>query len=231
MRAIILAGGRGSRFGDMTKEIPKPLIKVAGKSLIYHVLDALPGEIEECIIVVGYLGEIIQQKLGMKYGRFSLVYVKQLVGGTGGALKAVEKLLCPHEMFLVVGSDDIFGADQLSHLLIGQPSYGVFFGKPIKPVTHQVTFDSRDVFIGLRSVPDDFSLRFYGVGAYVLPYSFFSGKLYQLSNGEFSIPHSLENMPFRVKVVRISQWLPVNNLEEKIIAEEALFKIEPTISV
>jgi MurNAc alpha-1-phosphate uridylyltransferase len=39
MKAVILAGGRGSRFGDLTLQIPKPLITVAGKPLIEHILN------------------------------------------------------------------------------------------------------------------------------------------------------------------------------------------------
>ena len=57
-RAIFLAAGFGSRMVPLTFNTPKPLIKVHGKSMIETLLDAVvKAEIEEIIIVTGYLGE------------------------------------------------------------------------------------------------------------------------------------------------------------------------------
>ena len=38
MKCIILAGGKGTRISELTKEIPKPMIKVAGKPILYHIM-------------------------------------------------------------------------------------------------------------------------------------------------------------------------------------------------
>lgn len=57
-RAIFLAAGFGSRMVPLTFNTPKPLIKVHGKSMIETLLEAVvDAEIEEIIIVTGYLGE------------------------------------------------------------------------------------------------------------------------------------------------------------------------------
>jgi len=69
MIAVIFAGGRGSRLQELTEVIPKPLVEVCGKPLIWHVMSnyALHG-IEDFIILTGYKGH----KFGEYFSTFWL---------------------------------------------------------------------------------------------------------------------------------------------------------------
>jgi len=65
MRAMILAAGRGERLRPLTDERPKPLIKVADKSLIeYHIENLAQAGVKEIIINTAWLAEKIHQQLG-----------------------------------------------------------------------------------------------------------------------------------------------------------------------
>ena len=71
MKAIFIAAGQGSRLGDITKDLPKPLIDVNGKSIIQRQIDLLQqNNIHEIIIVTGYKKE--------KFTFKNVVYVNNL---------------------------------------------------------------------------------------------------------------------------------------------------------
>ena len=55
---VILAGGRGARFDHESQVLPKPLIEVAGKPILRHIIDSLVVQgFREFIVATGYLGE------------------------------------------------------------------------------------------------------------------------------------------------------------------------------
>ena len=65
MRAIILAAGRGKRLGNLTKEIPKPLVKVNGVPLIERNIKYLKeNNISDIVINVSYLSDKIISEIG-----------------------------------------------------------------------------------------------------------------------------------------------------------------------
>lgn len=107
MQAVILAAGRGTRMGHLTQETPKPLLEVDGKTLIEHKLDELPEDVEEVIIIVGYLGSKIQERIGGSYRDMRILYeVQDKLDGTMGALTCAKGLLS--ERFLVMMGDDLY---------------------------------------------------------------------------------------------------------------------------
>jgi len=107
MKAMILAAGRGERLRPLTDEIPKPLIKVAGKSLIeYHLLNLASAGFKEIIINTAWLAEKIHQQLGNgeNYG-VSIKYSDEgeALETAGGIINALP--LLGDEPFLVVNGD------------------------------------------------------------------------------------------------------------------------------
>ena len=64
MYAVILAGGKGTRFGSVTKKIPKPMIKIGNKPIIWHIIKYLSAQgIKNFIICTGYKEQIIKKYL------------------------------------------------------------------------------------------------------------------------------------------------------------------------
>lgn len=112
--AAILAGGYGKRLRPLTIERPKPLLEVAGKPILVHMIEWLKYYgINEIVLLVGYLKEKIIESLGSgsKYGVTIVYSIEDEPLGTGGALKNATSILGKSEKFLVINGDIITNLD------------------------------------------------------------------------------------------------------------------------
>lgn len=106
MKAVILAAGRGTRLGDLTKDTPKPMILVAGKPVLEHKIDALISiGIKEYVLVTRYLPERIMDyfKDGSHLG-INIQYAPQGEKyGTGAAMMEAYPFIGDHEVMMTFG--------------------------------------------------------------------------------------------------------------------------------
>lgn len=111
MKAIIPAAGIGTRLRPHTYTEPKVLLHVAGKPMLAHILDELAElGIDEVVIVVGPMGEKIEQFVKKKY-KFKAHFVEQKeLLGLGHAVKTASKHFGNEPAFIILG-DTIFEAD------------------------------------------------------------------------------------------------------------------------
>lgn len=112
MRAIVLAGGLGTRLRHITDNVPKPMAPVKGRPFLGYVLDHLRrAGIAEVALAVSYKWEMIFDYFGNDYRGMRLLYsVEDSPLGTGGAiLQAMEKLGTGR--FLIVNGDTYFPVD------------------------------------------------------------------------------------------------------------------------
>ena len=116
MKLVILAAGKGTRMGELTKDTPKPMLKVLGKNLIEHKLDATPLEqISEIVLVVGYLQHVIRDYFGTEYKGVPITYIEDTIQGTGKAVWNAKDVL--NEPFLVMMGDDMYHPDDVAMIL------------------------------------------------------------------------------------------------------------------
>jgi len=61
MKVVILAGGYGSRLGSLSESIPKPMIEIAGKPIIWHIMKTYAHYgFKDFVIALGYKGNVIK---------------------------------------------------------------------------------------------------------------------------------------------------------------------------
>ncbi len=116
-QVVILAGGLGTRLGDLTKQMPKSLIQVGNQSILSHILDWINEQgCDRALILTGHLGEQFDD---FSHHSVSLTFVKESEPlGTGGALwNAVDYL---EDNFIMLWGDDLHPIDYQKLLLTHQ---------------------------------------------------------------------------------------------------------------
>jgi len=110
MKVIIPLAGFGKRLRPHTYTKPKPLVNVAGKAVLGHILDKLQGlDVEEIVFIVGWLGEQIEEYVSANY-EFRAHYVEQKeLLGQAHAIRLAREWV--DGQVLVIFVDTIFEAD------------------------------------------------------------------------------------------------------------------------
>lgn len=224
MQAVILAAGRGERMRPLTDKTPKPMLQVAGKPILHHTFTALPEEIKEVILIVGYKQEQIRDYFGQEFLGRKIEYVECPVVGTGAALHKAKDIL--KERFLVLMGDDLYSQNDLEECLRHKWSFLVFKTDKAK---HQrmgkIEVSPDGNFKGISGSGDVLpnEERFIGCGAYVLGKQFFSYPLVKLSKSEeFGLPQALVGLAddFSIKLVQAKKWFPTCHPEDLLEAEK-----------
>ena len=132
MKVVLLAAGQGKRLRPLTERMPKPLVEVAGRPIIQHILDDMTKIRNlEIGIVVGHLGEQIIKKVGRRYGGLSISYITQdRLLGTGHAVLLTRDFV-GEEPFLVYLADTYITGDlaKIVEALAQKKSHGIVVSK------------------------------------------------------------------------------------------------------
>ena len=110
MKALVLIGGFGTRLRPVTYALPKQLIPIAGKPMLYHVLDLLPPDVEEVVLATGYRADQVEAYVRahpLPWPVRSVPEAEPL--GTGGGMKHAGGGMS--DPFFLLNSDVIASAD------------------------------------------------------------------------------------------------------------------------
>lgn len=108
--AMVMAAGLGTRMRPLTNDRPKPMVKIANKTLLDHCLDQLrAADVGHIVVNVHYFPEQVEAHLAAKASDFDyhVSDERELLLETGGGLVKAAPLL-PEEPFYCVNSDNIW---------------------------------------------------------------------------------------------------------------------------
>ena len=226
MKAVILAAGKGTRFGELTKTTPKALIKISGKPIIEYTLDSLPSRIKEVYLVVGHLGKKIKEYVGDNHKGVKIKYIElKNLTGTATAVWRAKKYL-GREKFLVLYGDDIYNKKELGELVKQSWAFGLAKTIPPSPKYLNMVLDSKKYIIqALYPTAKEMKTGILiSTGAYVMDSRIFKYKPVKLSNGEYGLPQTMlaaaKDIP--IKGVIMKKWLQINKPEDIKKAEKKL---------
>ncbi len=110
MKVIVPLAGKGTRLLPLTKRVPKPLVKVAGRPVMDYVMDALRGlDVEELIVVTGHLKEQVERYVSTHYPIPARFVEQRTLDGTAGAVDLARPYVSGPVLIIFV--DTLFEAD------------------------------------------------------------------------------------------------------------------------
>jgi dTDP-glucose pyrophosphorylase len=143
--ALVMAGGRGTRLGSLTDELPKPMLPVAGRPILERIVLHLVGcGISRILLSVNYLGHVIEEHFGdgTAFG-CRIDYVREQPDcplGTGGALGLLPGLGLVPEHPLLVMNGDLLTDCPVGDLLDAHRAHGFAATVAVSRYSHQVPF-------------------------------------------------------------------------------------------
>ncbi|MFA6973784.1 MAG: nucleotidyltransferase family protein [Parcubacteria group bacterium] len=226
MQVVILASGKGKRMGDLTKTTPKPMLKIKGKPILEHKLNALPKEITEIILVIGYRGEQIMNHFKNSFNNKKITYIFRSsqvgVDGTAKSLHAAKSFL--GDKFLVMMGDDFYHKKDIKNILKHELAV---LGCEVDDISQFGLIKSKgSQLVDIIEKPKKSDEKLANTGLYVLNKKFFEYDLIKSNAGEYCISKVLSCMAdkHKIKVEKTLNWFPIGNQGDLKKAEELIHK-------
>src|SRR6058998_703151 len=87
MKIIVPLAGKGTRLLPLTKRVPKPLVRVAGRPVMDYVMDTVRGfSIDELIVITGHLKDVVERYIVEHYDVPARFVEQKTLDGTAGAI-------------------------------------------------------------------------------------------------------------------------------------------------
>ena len=110
MKVIVPLAGKGTRLLPLTKRVPKPLVRVAGRPVMDYVMDAVQGlDVEELIVITGHLKESVERYIVEHYDIPAKFVEQKTLDGTAGAINLARPYV--DSPVLIIFVDTVFEAD------------------------------------------------------------------------------------------------------------------------
>jgi len=226
-KAVILAAGKSTRTYPLTLTTPKPLLKVANKTLLQHNLEQLDGLVDEVIIVIGYKKEMIKQKFKDSFQKLKLTYVEQKEQlGTGNALMTVRPYLNDSKDFIVLMGDDLYSKDDIKKII--KKKYSVLSKEVIDPSNFGVFIVHNNKVKDLIEKPQLYTSKHANTGLYLLDNKIFEilEKLDKTKRNEYELTDGVRKLAQNneVFIIEANFWIPIGYPWDLLIADNELRK-------
>jgi UDP-N-acetylglucosamine diphosphorylase / glucose-1-phosphate thymidylyltransferase / UDP-N-acetylgalactosamine diphosphorylase / glucosamine-1-phosphate N-acetyltransferase / galactosamine-1-phosphate N-acetyltransferase len=217
MKAVILAAGKGTRMGELTTELPKPMLRVQDKPILEHILQGLiQAGVRDFFIVTGFRAEVIEEYFGdgEKWG-VAIHYGRQVTqDGTGKAPEVAKQFVAQDDFILTYG--DILVRPETYQDMLRRYAQGPFSGLVTCTGSEDVTkgglffFDKTFCLRRLKEKPSPAeleqlrregelqpgSIAWYNAGIYIFKLLLFdfTARLQKSPRGEYELTDALSAM-------------------------------------
>jgi UDP-N-acetylglucosamine diphosphorylase/glucosamine-1-phosphate N-acetyltransferase len=226
VKAVVLAAGEGTRLRPLTETRPKPLVPVAGRPLVEHVMAASSSVVDEFVLVVGYSAEDVQSRIGSEFSGIPVSYVEQRQQrGTAHAIACVEEEI--DEQFLVLNGDVVVD-ESLVSALAASSGHAVATMPVDSPSNYGVVSVDDGELSGLVEKPENPPSSLANLGLYAFEPTIFEAidAVNESERGEYEVTDAVTTLLEWGETVSVVEhdgtWLDVGRPWEVIEATERL---------
>jgi mannose-1-phosphate guanylyltransferase/phosphomannomutase len=240
LKAIIMAGGEGSRLRPLTCDLPKPMVPVINTPIMLHILRLLKHHgISDIGVTLQYMPEAIKDYFGngAQFGANLTYFIEETPLGTAGSVKNAEDFL--HDTFLVISGDALTDID-LSKAVDFHKRNGSLATMVLTKVTVPLEYgvaitneDSRIVQYLEKPCWSEVFSDTVNTGIYILEPEIFK---YYKKNQKFDFSKDLfpillkEKMPMYGYVAK-GYWCDIGNLEQYVQAHFDILKGKVKVNI
>ncbi len=228
-KGVILAAGRGTRMGELTAQLPKPMVKVAGRPVLEYMVEGLRGAgVTDLLIVVGYRREVIRDHFqdGSAFG-LRIQYAEQVVQDGTGKVVELARDFCQNDPFFLCYGDILVSPEAYLNLVELEEAEMILTVRYTEDLSKggAVVLNRKAEVVDLREKPNpgEIKTNWYNAGIYVFRSSIFSfvTRLRKSARGEYELTDAIRAMLLeghRIKAVEIKgAWADVRDPE--VLAE------------
>ncbi len=238
MKAIIPVAGFGSRMRPHTFTHPKVLLQVAGKPMLDHIIDDLVAAgVDGVTLVVGYLGDRIEEHVRKHHSNITLNFVKQEeMLGLGHAISICEDIHKDDDRLLIILGDTIVKADFKKMFALNSSSLAVKEVEDARRFGTVQLKEGTDEITGLVEKAENPPTNLAIVGVYLMnnPKLLFEGLRHVVSNdirtkGEIQLTDALAYMlekKDKMVTFEIDEWLDCGKPETLLDTNRRLLDLE-----
>ena len=192
MDAVIIAAGEGTRMRPLTRGCPKPLLPLGESTLIEQTMDRCLDVVDRFVLVVGYMGNTIEERLGDEYSGIPIEYVTQ-----EDALGTAHAIGCARDAvdgrFLVINGDVVID-DRLPRKLAESDGDTIAVQPVENPSSYGVVEIENGAVMTLVEKPDDPPSNLVNTGIYAFEPEIFEyiDRTEKSPRGEYEITEAIE---------------------------------------
>jgi glucose-1-phosphate thymidylyltransferase len=240
MKLIIPMAGIGKRMRPHTLTVPKPLLPVAGKPMVQHLVEDICAmskeKIDEIGFVIGDFGKEVEQnliKVAERAGAKGRIYYQEEALGTAHAVLCAAEIL--KGKIIVAFADTLFRGE----VKIDDAQDGVIWVQKVADpkAFGVVKLDKHNVITDFIEKPQEFISDLAIIGIYYFKDGEYLRKemQYLIDNdikekGEYQLTNALENMKkkgTKFTVAQVAEWLDCGNKEAMLFTNKRLLDAKP----
>jgi len=226
MHAIVIAAGRGTRMRPLTDRRPKPLLPVGCTTLLERALAQCAPHVDRFVLVVGYRGDQLRERIGDTFEGLPVTYVEQ--DDREGTAHAVGRAGEVVEDRALVLNGDLLVDDDLIADLVAADGHALAVTEVDNPTDYGVVDVDAGRVRGIVEKPEEPPSNRANVGVYVFEPSIFDAidRTQRSPRGEYeitdSISHLLDDGEAIAGIDYEGTWLDVGRPWELLEANETV---------